>query len=107
VTSSKPKASSTAVSKQAAVTFSPYLMRRHRERLVDWLRANGIDIDTVSFDHAIHGEGNTITYWSFELGPDGRPLVDEGPGRPAAMVERTAPCSEPAPDLTEGNGGSS
>lgn len=102
MTSSKPKAS-----KQAAVTFSPYVMRRHRERLVDWLRANDIDIDTVSFDHAIQGEGNTITYWSFELDPNGRPLVDEGPSKRAATVERTAPCSEPAPDLTEGNGGSS
>ncbi|MER7517791.1 hypothetical protein [Streptomyces sp. NPDC126499] len=96
---SKSSASKTAASKPTTVTFSPYLMRRNREALADWLHANGIDPNTVSADHAIRLVGDTIWYHAFDLDPAGRRVADWEAGE-MVTVERTAHCTKAAPRLT-------
>lgn len=96
---SKSSGSKAAASAPATITFSPYLMRRHREALADWLHANGVDPNTVSADHAIRVEGGVIRFRAFDLDTDGRRRADEA-GTDVATVERTARCTRPAPALT-------
>ena len=99
---SKSSGSKAAASTPATITFSPYLMRRHREALADWLHANGVDVEVVSMHHAIHVEGDTIRYRAFDLSTDIQPTKD-GPADEAGTVERTARCTRPAPRLTVGD----
>ena len=99
---SKSSASKTVASKPATVTFSPYLMRRHREQLADWLHANGVDVEVVSMQHAIHVEGDTIRYRAFDLSTDVQATKD-GPAGDAGTVQQTARCNRPALRLTVGD----
>ena len=98
MTSKSSGTSRTEASKAASVILSPYLMRRHREQVADWLHANGVDPNLVSADHPIQVKGDTIHYRAFDLDTEGKPVMDEGAGS-AVTVARTARCDRPAPDL--------
>lgn len=87
-----------------AATFSPYLIRRHRRQLCDWVQANGIDPDHIPDHHPIRVEegkgGPVIHYRAYILTDDGAKQLD--PDRPdeALTEDRTTPCTVPPPDLS-------
>ena len=95
---SKPSTRKAEASTAASVTYSPHLMRRHREQVADWLHANGVDPNLVSADHPIQVKGDTIHYQAFDLDTEGKRVMDEGASS-AVTVARTARCDRPAPDL--------
>lgn len=85
-------------SKQATTTISPYLMRRHRHEVCDWLKVNGVDPNVVVAEHPISVRGDAIHYLAFVPDAAGS-MVD---GQPAT-VARTARCLTAPPDLTQGD----
>jgi hypothetical protein len=90
----------------AAVTFSPYLIRRHREELNGWLEANGLNAGVIPDHHPIRVEqeqdGTVIRYQAYVLDGDGEPQLDRASSDDALTEERTAPCTVPPPSLSPG-----
>ncbi|KAB1146817.1 hypothetical protein F7R91_14665 [Streptomyces luteolifulvus] len=95
-----PKRTEDREDRQAPVTFSPYLMRRHTEQLAGWLHANGVDPDDVAIDHPISVVDGVIHYHAADLDRSGE-STDDSEVDEAITVERTARCVEPAPDLSQ------
>lgn len=85
------------------VTFSPYLIRRHRQQLSDWVQANGLDPDHITVHHPIRVEegkgGPVIHYRAYILADDGAKQSDPDQPDRALTESRTAPCTVPPPDL--------
>ncbi|MGA4864117.1 hypothetical protein ACPB9J_15870 [Streptomyces lavendulocolor] len=88
---------------QVDVTFSPYIIRRHREELSSWVQANGLNADVIPLDHPIQveeGEGGpVIRYRAYLLDDDGRAQSDRFESGELLTEERTTPCTVPPPDL--------
>lgn len=86
-----------------AVTFSPYLIRRHREQLAEWVQANELDPADIP-DHlplrVEEGKGGpVIRYHAYVRDDDGHTQVDPIHSDDVVTTERTAPCTVPPPDL--------
>lgn len=96
-------ASAKAKPKVNAVIFSPHLIRRHRARLCEWAKANGLDPDTIPDTHPIRVEdgedGTVIRYRAFVLTDDRHKQVDPTDPNEVLTEERTAPCTVPPPNL--------
>lgn len=88
---------------RAAVVFSPYVIRRHREQLAKWVTANGIEPNDVPDHHPLRVEegtdGPVIRYRAYVRSEQGRVQSDPIHSGEALTEERTAPCTVPPPDL--------
>lgn len=100
---SKGAAPSAKRGKTASVTFSPYLIRRHREQLAKWMKANGLDPSDIPDDYPLRveeGEGGTvIRYRAYVRTEDGSAQPDPDHSDEVLTEDRTVPCTVPAPDL--------
>jgi hypothetical protein len=87
----------------SAVTISPYLIRRHREELNSWVRANGLNPEIIPDHLPIRVEegsdGCVIRYWIYVLDEEGQSQPDPTELGALTTEERTAPCTVPPPDL--------
>lgn len=92
------KSSRQAKPEGKTVTFSPYIMRRHRDRLASWLDEIGVDPNTVSVDYPIRVAGSKVMYSALVLDSDDEALSQATAGR-VLVVERSCPCSAAPPDL--------
>ncbi|MFG2826100.1 hypothetical protein ACGFWI_01235 [Streptomyces sp. NPDC048434] len=75
-------------------------LTEHREALCPWLKANGIDPDTVAMDWISVEEDagqRVIRYRTFKVTPDGRRLDDPDDARQGWRVERTTPLQTGLP----------
>lgn len=85
------------------VTFSPYLIRRHRSRLAEWVKANGLNPNDIPLTHPIRVEdgddGPVIRYVAYARTEEDVQQADSIHSDEVPTVERTAPCTVPPPDL--------